>query len=520
MTSIVEAKEKFVVIISSPLFKLRAIAENAQSQTAILTFSNHPSLILRPEAPVEPICTFKNKLRLFEAQVAEELAALPLKNLLTDGELKLFSDVSSNETKIINILSDPEIALLPRYTHSNDTVSNILADSFHNESCKKLYQIFTELSKTKDPVTASKIMHKILMKKYKKEKVDKILPLLCLKVGRIAGLSGLNSSKLSIYELINTDNNSPYRKGPVINANESYKFFSMASQDQTKTVDLMEKALTRDIGKIMLVGSSTKKLKMEREGIRAAQQGKAMLTWRSIMTFSALNLSHDQGKLSSKQASVQMLQKNKEESLLKFFLLQRVIPKNKKVLEMFIDHDAFNIDINAEAITKLLGVEKAAEEGADEVLGEEKAAEKTAKERADEALLDSLKAAKTDNEYINVINNLIIVSNHRNDTKSTLKILESSGVNKEDIIGTLSKCENVSGIDKKWIKNISEKLGMKEEGTIEFLSKYKKQLDINKEWIRNILKTLDMKEKGSIKFLYRCKKLCKNKKLEKIGEFI
>lgn len=59
------------------LNKLNSIAENENSQSAVLTFENHPSEVLRPDHPVPFILTLKHRIRLLEESGIDLLILLP-----------------------------------------------------------------------------------------------------------------------------------------------------------------------------------------------------------------------------------------------------------------------------------------------------------------------------------------------------------------------------------------------------------------------------------------------------------
>ncbi|MFI5343839.1 MAG: hypothetical protein ACHQUC_06425 [Chlamydiales bacterium] len=53
-----------------------------KSQTMVLTFSNHPSKILRPQHPICLLCTLEHRIRLIEACGIDSLLLLPFTNHL------------------------------------------------------------------------------------------------------------------------------------------------------------------------------------------------------------------------------------------------------------------------------------------------------------------------------------------------------------------------------------------------------------------------------------------------------
>jgi|688.fasta_scaffold04683_20 riboflavin kinase/FMN adenylyltransferase len=56
--------------------QLKKIAQSTHCKSVVVTFKNHPSLVLRPECPVQLLCTFEHKVKLIEAQGIDVLIPL------------------------------------------------------------------------------------------------------------------------------------------------------------------------------------------------------------------------------------------------------------------------------------------------------------------------------------------------------------------------------------------------------------------------------------------------------------
>lgn len=64
--------------------KAKEIASKSDSPVALLTFSNHPSRILRPEAPISPICSYSHKIELLKTQGIDYLIGLTFTKELSE----------------------------------------------------------------------------------------------------------------------------------------------------------------------------------------------------------------------------------------------------------------------------------------------------------------------------------------------------------------------------------------------------------------------------------------------------
>ncbi|SCA62953.1 Riboflavin biosynthesis protein RibF [Chlamydiales bacterium SCGC AG-110-M15] len=70
------------------LFVLKHLEQTAKklnALTAVLTFSNHPSSILKAKEPVELICSLENKLRLFHTHKIDFAIAIPFDHSLSQS---------------------------------------------------------------------------------------------------------------------------------------------------------------------------------------------------------------------------------------------------------------------------------------------------------------------------------------------------------------------------------------------------------------------------------------------------
>lgn len=61
-----------------------------QCQTMVMTFSNHPSKVLRPQHPINLLCTLEHRIRLIEACGIDSLLLLPFTNYLAQHSAASF----------------------------------------------------------------------------------------------------------------------------------------------------------------------------------------------------------------------------------------------------------------------------------------------------------------------------------------------------------------------------------------------------------------------------------------------
>jgi riboflavin kinase/FMN adenylyltransferase len=64
------------------LQRVRALAQQTNAEISLLTFSNHPSEILRPQEPTKLLCTLAHKIHLLETNHIDHLLLLPFTNYL------------------------------------------------------------------------------------------------------------------------------------------------------------------------------------------------------------------------------------------------------------------------------------------------------------------------------------------------------------------------------------------------------------------------------------------------------
>ncbi|CUI16979.1 putative riboflavin kinase/FMN adenylyltransferase [Candidatus Protochlamydia naegleriophila] len=64
------------------LQRSQAVAKRVEAHTVVITFSNHPSEVLRPEDPTLLLCTLPHKIALLEANQVDHLMLLPFTRYL------------------------------------------------------------------------------------------------------------------------------------------------------------------------------------------------------------------------------------------------------------------------------------------------------------------------------------------------------------------------------------------------------------------------------------------------------
>ncbi|CAF23482.1 bifunctional riboflavin kinase/FAD synthetase [Candidatus Protochlamydia amoebophila] len=64
------------------LQRVQAIAKQSDAEITVLTFSNHPSEVLRPQDPAKLLCTLPHKIKLLESNHVNHLFLIPFTNYL------------------------------------------------------------------------------------------------------------------------------------------------------------------------------------------------------------------------------------------------------------------------------------------------------------------------------------------------------------------------------------------------------------------------------------------------------
>lgn len=74
----------------SVLERLQKSASIQKAQTCVLTFSNHPSEILRPHAPITLLCTVDHRIKLLKEQKIDHLVLIPFHKELAEQTASTF----------------------------------------------------------------------------------------------------------------------------------------------------------------------------------------------------------------------------------------------------------------------------------------------------------------------------------------------------------------------------------------------------------------------------------------------
>lgn len=72
------------------LNRLASVAEKKQAKTAVLTFENHPSTVLRPTSPFQQICTLEHRLLLLEKLGIDLVILLPFTKEFSEQSAETF----------------------------------------------------------------------------------------------------------------------------------------------------------------------------------------------------------------------------------------------------------------------------------------------------------------------------------------------------------------------------------------------------------------------------------------------